>query len=269
MNRRRGGAICGSGASAVVAVLLVVLVAGILGLTGAHRARAADVSFPVVVVIPDTTPTGESSTTTTIPGPTTTSTFPVIDVPPPGEPPAPDVVLPSPPSPDVLATLPIADTDARPPEDRGPVVADTVIVFEHCCFTPGEEVLLVMQSDPVTVGIGIADAVGFVRIAGRVPRHTPAGPHVFTLYAPASGTGVRTVIQVIAVFDDTTTTPVPSRGIGAYLPVTGSDSVRIVWAGGAIVLLGLVLVAVSRRRSRSHASTVGTGISDAPDGSDR
>lgn len=133
-------------------------------------------------------------------------------------------------------------------------------------FVPGEEVPLVLTSDPVAVGTAIADADGRISLTFIVPADTPAGTHTVTT---TSRGGVST-----AAFTVTAAPPggdcgggaaggpgtpgtggTPSAGgpgapcgagSGGRLPVTGADSGGLALLGGVFLLTGGLLL---RRRS--------------------
>lgn len=99
-------------------------------------------------------------------------------------------------------------------------------------FTPFEYVQLVVASTPQVIGLGYADAQGFVTITGNLPSGLAAGSHTLAVYAPGSGIGFTQPITVSA----------------PTLPATGTnqnDNSRVaLWA----LTLGIAVIVIARRR---------------------
>ena len=120
-------------------------------------------------------------------------------------------------------------------------------------FVPFESVQLIVASTPSVIATGTADATGSVTIAGNLPSGLTDGVHTLSLFAPVSGFGVKSIINVGA--PATTTAPVattpattPATVPAEALPATGTDSDQLPFALG-LLALGFVLIGFKRRRA--------------------
>ena len=120
-------------------------------------------------------------------------------------------------------------------------------------FVPFESVQLIVASTPTVIATGTADATGSVTIAGNLPSGLTDGVHTLSLFAPVSGFGVKSIINVGA--PATTTAPVattpattPATVPAEALPATGTDSDQLPFALG-LLALGFVLIGFKRRRA--------------------
>ena len=128
------------------------------------------------------------------------------------------------------------------------------ITATYSGFVPFESVQLIVASTPSVIATGTADATGSVTIAGNLPSGLTDGVHTLSLFAPVSGFGVKSIINVGA--PATTTVPVattspattPATVPAETLPATGTDSDQLPFALG-LLALGFVLVGFKRRRA--------------------
>lgn len=171
--------------------------------------------------------------------------------------------------------------------DRRVVAAGGTLVVSGSGFLPGEQVELVLHSDPTWLATPVADAAGAFAETVTVPVDTPPGEHHVAARGVTSGRTARSgTFEVVAPRLDTTTTtaavpdgvealavdgvPVPPPAVtGTASPSTGTlpatglreDLARL---GLVLVAGGVVLVALSRigapwRRSSSEEAPVPTG----------
>lgn len=113
-------------------------------------------------------------------------------------------------------------------------------------FQPGEQVDVVMNSDPVLLATLTADADGAVRGAVRIPADAEVAQHTIVLTGQTSGRSISSGLTVTAgpsASTDAGTTR------GASLAATGGSNLTIALVGLAMVLLGGALVGVRRARS--------------------
>ena len=134
------------------------------------------------------------------------------------------------------------------------LAAGDSITATYSGFVPFESVQLIVASTPSVIATGTADATGSVTIAGNLPSGLTDGVHTLSLFAPVSGFGVKSIINVGA--PATTTVPVattspattPATVPAETLPATGTDSDQLPLALG-LLALGFVLVGFKRRRA--------------------
>ena len=100
-------------------------------------------------------------------------------------------------------------------------------------FVPGEFVQLVVASTPQVIASGYADRNGSITLSGKVPASLSAGNHSLALYAPTSGHGVR---QPVTVVTDAVSLPTTGTSTTSQLPMTAG-----------LLIIGLLLVTLSRR----------------------
>lgn len=115
-------------------------------------------------------------------------------------------------------------------------------------FKAGETVNGVVESDPVSVGSGIADAAGGVSFTFALPASVPAGSHTLKLSGATSAIVVSVPLTVTAAQVATTTTTVrTTTTVGIVRTGTSSGD----QAGFAFLLVGagvaLALIARQRR----------------------
>jgi LPXTG-motif cell wall-anchored protein len=128
------------------------------------------------------------------------------------------------------------------------------ITATYSGFVPFESVQLIVASTPSVIATGTADATGSVTIAGNLPSGLTDGVHTLSLFAPVSGFGVKSIINIGAPATTTvpvaTTTPAttPATVPAETLPATGTDSDQLPFALG-LLALGFVLVGFKRRRA--------------------
>lgn len=122
---------------------------------------------------------------------------------------------------------------------------------------PGSPFEAVVHSSPTVIGSGVADANGAFGGTFTLPSDLEAGAHDVTLsFTQADGTA-GSVSAWFSIDESGTVTAVsydgPTADPTSALPKTGSDSKRLVVAGGAFALLGSAVVAVAARRRQDLA----------------
>lgn len=119
-------------------------------------------------------------------------------------------------------------------------------------YGEGSSVRFYLYSTPRELGSAVADANGVATLVVAVPADLPAGPHTVVSYG-VDGTGATRVLAQQVTFAAPaaagTASPAPaSPAAGAQLPRTGSSSARTAAFGVALVLVGVALEALGRRR---------------------
>jgi hypothetical protein len=187
----------------------------------AGTAITFEINCPSGPVTADFTVTSSATTTTTTPAttaPPTTVAGPFV---PPAEPPA-DAG-------DFAGPLP------------GSVAPGGQITIDEPGFVPGEEVVVVLYSDPKILTTVDADGTGRVLAAAAVPADTAPGAHTVVLFSASK-----------VVKAPLTVTALPAQAPADTLPRTGPGGAGTAGSAalaGALVAAGAVLVAASRRRA--------------------
>jgi hypothetical protein len=137
-------------------------------------------------------------------------------------------------------------------------------------FAAGEAVDVTLFSDPVLLGTATADSAGAISFRFKVPTNTTPGEHRVELLGRESARAIAIPLQVTPSSTTTTTTlpttastvapqptaAPPAGGTGGgtsgddVLPTTGSDSPHHAEIATALIVLGTLLVALGRRRTR-------------------
>lgn len=145
-------------------------------------------------------------------------------------------------------TVPTTPTDpggSPASTDKASYVVGEAITVTGTGFAPGEQVEVWLHSDPQWVGTALAAADGSVTHTFTLPADLEPGQHHVELVGVTSGVVLAT--PEFTVVAAGTATPVS----GSTLPYTGSDTTGVLWAGGALVLVGAVLASVAVRRTRT------------------
>jgi hypothetical protein len=108
-------------------------------------------------------------------------------------------------------------------------------------FTPGENVTLILHSDPVLLGIATADANGNVDAVVTIPADTEPGLHHIELTGQTSGLTVSIPITVTSLVS------------GTLLANTGTPTGPMLVLATLILLSGLVLSGAGRNQPGAHA----------------
>ncbi len=126
-------------------------------------------------------------------------------------------------------------------------------------FRAGSDVVVTLQSDPVTLGTAVANSAGVINATYSLPVGVTAGPHTVIATGTRLDTGVTdSVSAAITVTipagcvsnQNVTTTPQPAAvGSSGQLPTTGGNSQYIVMAGAALLVAGGLIVLANRKRS--------------------
>lgn len=134
--------------------------------------------------------------------------------------------------------------------DSTPVPGQTVTVTTAAgSFAAGEAVEYGVESTYQRLGTTTADATGAAGATFRIPTDLDAGRHD-VVFTGTSGTVVRVGFRVVSAADDgRDDRDRDGDGVGGALPFTGSgDIVAISSTGAALVVAGVGLVVVARRR---------------------
>lgn len=117
--------------------------------------------------------------------------------------------------------------------------AGAPVTLTYSGFVPGEYVQLIVASTPRVIASGYADSKGSITLSGEIPASLSAGNHSLALYAPVSGNGVRQPVTVVAT--------------AVSLPSTGTSSSSQLPLTALLLLTGVFLIAVARRRTSNQA----------------
>ncbi|POH61071.1 hypothetical protein CVS28_00760 [Arthrobacter glacialis] len=175
---------------------------------------------------------------------------------------APATTAPATTAPATTAPATTAPATTAPPAS---VEADDVqqgqaLTFTGSGFLPGEKVSGTVHSDPVDLGVSVADASGNVSFTWNVPANFTVGEHTVTLSGETSKRVVEAVFTVLASAAATTAT----GGATSSAAATSSDSTKdglantgtratALWGGAALMaLLGAVVLMSNRRRAGMH-----------------
>lgn len=135
------------------------------------------------------------------------------------------------------------------------VPAGGTIEVESNGWAPSSEVAATLNSDPVDLGVQIADAAGTLTATYTVPASVPAGEHTLVLTGLDATGAARTVTAGVTVTaqesttttDGTATTSTTSPS-GGEIPRTGVQTVRQFAAAVLFLCAGGLLVSGSRQR---------------------
>ena len=149
-----------------------------------------------------------------------------------------------------------------PPADADPIVGDVParvpagghFTLTESGFVAGEEVNVVLYSDPVVLATVTADAQGTATATVRIPETTAPGDHTLVLFAESAvkSAALTVVAAQPPTPQPTPTATTPAQAAPTSAPATlahtgpGDGSPHLAVAAGALVLLGGMLIA--RRR---------------------
>jgi hypothetical protein len=153
----------------------------------------------------------------------------------------------------VPRVLDVALLPVRMLVDPGLLVPGAELSFVVDGFEVGEDVSVLVASEPQVIGTGIAGASGEVVFVVRVPVDVPVGVHHLVVWAEGSGVGFR---QPFTVTADVAKAPDESVNAGTnagtilgessgVLPVTGGESPNL-W----LVLLAALMAVLGRKMKR-------------------
>lgn len=125
-------------------------------------------------------------------------------------------------------------------------------------FEPGSNVVVTLQSDPVTLGTVVAGATGTITATYNLPANVTAGSHSVT----ATGTSLETGLTESVTAAITVTIPagcVSNQNVtsstastttgGGNLPRTGGDFGIVAAVGAGLLVAGGLIVMANRKRS--------------------
>lgn len=124
---------------------------------------------------------------------------------------------------------------------RTSVPAGGAVSVNEPGFVPGEEVRIVLWSEPVLLARVTADGTGRVSATVTIPAGTPTGQHTLALLG-----GSATKVATVTV----TASSTPSTS-GGGIPRTGAEALEVLQAGALALAVGTVLVVAARRRRAS------------------
>lgn len=127
-------------------------------------------------------------------------------------------------------------------------------------FRPGSDVVVTLQSDPVTLGTAVANSTGVINATYNLPVGVVAGPHTVIATGARLDTGVTDSVSAAitvtipagCVADQNLTSTRPSPGgvaSSGQLPTTGNNSQYIVMAAAALLVAGGLIVLATRKRN--------------------
>lgn len=123
------------------------------------------------------------------------------------------------------------------------------VTFTGSGFQPGENVRGTVNSDPVDLGVVVADANGNVAFTWVVPADFALGEHTVTL---AGETSLRTVQATFTVFAAAAVVGNNTNSNGNGLANTGSATTAL-WGGALLMaLFGAGMVMANRRNAGLH-----------------
>jgi hypothetical protein len=181
-----------------------------------------EINCPSGPVVADFTVTGATTTTSST---TPATTAPPTTAPKPFEPPA---------------EVPADAGDFAGPLP-GSVAPGGQITIDEPGFVPGEEVVVVLYSDPKVLTTVNADGTGRVLVAAAVPADTAPGAHTVVLFSASK-----------VVKAPLTVTALPAQAPADTLPRTGpagGGTASTAALAGALLAAGAVIVAAGRRRA--------------------
>jgi hypothetical protein len=107
-------------------------------------------------------------------------------------------------------------------------------------FGPDTDVTVVLQSDPVTLGVAHTDATGSFTATFPLPAGVTAGVHTLVFTGVDAAGNPVTVVQSVEI---------SAAAAAGTLPVTGSDTLPLTLVAGALILGGVLALRESRRRA--------------------
>ncbi|MGE3619122.1 MAG: LPXTG cell wall anchor domain-containing protein [Acidimicrobiia bacterium] len=153
-------------------------------------------------------------------------------------------------------------TDPDPDPEPTPVTLSAIsvraggqITVSGSGFIPGEQVQVILHSDPIVLGVVVADDQGAVSTTQLIPSNAPVGSHQIELRGVTSGVSVLSAdfqVTAAAAGPSTRTSATGTTASGA-LPRTGSSTGAQVALGLALLGGGFVLVTTSERTRRTAA----------------
>ncbi|MHB1139955.1 MAG: hypothetical protein ACYC2O_13450, partial [Microthrixaceae bacterium] len=142
--------------------------------------------------------------------------------------------------------------------DTGSVTPGGTITVSGSNFGPHTMVTVVLHSDPVVLGSVLTDAVGSFTTTFVVPAGVPAGAHHIVLEGVDAAGNARTVSTPVTITGSAmpvgdapgAATPGTSRAAApAALAMTGTTVAGVVGSGLAMLLCGMCVLGVRRRRA--------------------
>ncbi len=156
------------------------------------------------------------------------------------------------PTTDEPAAKPAKKVKAAITVDQRTAVQGRVLAFTAVGFTPGEQVLAILDDGVAAAGPITVGTAGEVAAVIQVPATTEAGTHTLRLSAPSSGTEVERNFPIAASKTAVTVAETTDEGTPDWLP----------WvAAGAAAILLLLSIAFAIVRTRRLRST--SGVSHA------
>jgi LPXTG-motif cell wall-anchored protein len=152
-------------------------------------------------------------------------------------------------TPQPASDCPTADVQIMASADPSTLTIGQTTKFSASGFAPDSDVQIFICSTPVNLGTFRADASGNVNANVTIPAGTVLGQHTLAAVGNrANGLSQVAYAAIVVVSAPVATSP------GGTLPVTGSDSGRMVALAAALVLLGGAAVVGSMRARRPATS---------------
>jgi len=136
--------------------------------------------------------------------------------------------------------------------DRVSVPQGGVLKINSAGWAPGASVQMTVFSDPVDLGVALADSIGSMSHSWNVPTDFPLGAHTVTL------TGLDLAGSIVTVSGTFDVTPLAGAIAGltvpgpqSELPVTGARTEELLLLAGVLVAGGASLSVWARRRAAS------------------
>lgn len=130
--------------------------------------------------------------------------------------------------------------------DRETAVTGHALAFTGTGFTPGEQVLAILDDGVVAIGPMVAGGSGEVAGLIQLPLDLAAGTHELRLTGAASGAAVAEMFPVRAA------DPAPATATTSDEDAGGRDAARVFLAAAVVVFLVALAGALVRRRRRGR-----------------
>ncbi len=121
-------------------------------------------------------------------------------------------------------------------------------------FAPGSDVRITIESEPRLLATVTAGGSGAVSTTVTIPADMPPGDHTLKATGPSPLGGTVVLSRSISVGAGGVPTASAAEPSGGLLAFTGRNSLALGGIGATIVAVGLLFVAVTRRRGSAIGS---------------